>query len=53
MIESYLFAPGSAFNPGEAAVALASVGQGKLGYMGDVNAEVESTTVLLGLCGLL
>ncbi|PVI03262.1 hypothetical protein DM02DRAFT_669918 [Periconia macrospinosa] len=53
VIESHVFPPDSAFTQGEAAVALASVGQGKLGFMGDVNAEAGSTTVLLGLCGFL
>ena len=35
-----------------AAVALARVGEGRLGYIGDVNAEVESGRVLVALCGL-
>ncbi|PLN76366.1 hypothetical protein BDW42DRAFT_22385 [Aspergillus taichungensis] len=35
-----------------AAVALARVGEGRLGYIGDVNAEVDSGRVLVALCGL-
>ncbi|KAJ6508446.1 hypothetical protein C8R45DRAFT_443495 [Mycena sanguinolenta] len=53
VIQSAVFAPDSAFRPGQAAVALASVGEGKLGYLGDVNAEEESTAVILAMCGLL
>lgn len=36
----------------ESPVACASVGQGKLGYLGDVNAERESGDVILAMCGL-
>ncbi|KJZ75101.1 hypothetical protein HIM_05587 [Hirsutella minnesotensis 3608] len=38
---------------GETAVALAKVGEGKLGYVGDVNAEDGSNAVVLAMCGLL
>ncbi|RDA95861.1 hypothetical protein CP533_5160 [Ophiocordyceps camponoti-saundersi (nom. inval.)] len=37
----------------ESAALLASVGRGKLGFLGDVNNEKESETVLLAMCGLL
>ncbi|KXJ85549.1 hypothetical protein Micbo1qcDRAFT_169301 [Microdochium bolleyi] len=37
----------------QAAVALAKVGQGRLGYIGDVNGETDSNQVVLALCGLL
>ncbi|KAF5534996.1 triacylglycerol lipase [Fusarium napiforme] len=37
---------------GESAVALASVGDGKLGYIGDVNAEHGSNDAVLAMCGL-
>ncbi|KAK4186794.1 hypothetical protein QBC35DRAFT_436458 [Podospora australis] len=37
----------------EAAVVFASVGSGKLGYVGDINGEVGSTPVVLAMCGLL
>ncbi|KAJ1324685.1 ribonuclease HI [Microdochium nivale] len=40
-------------DPRQAAVALARVGQGRLGYMGDVNGETHSNQVVLALCGLL
>jgi hypothetical protein len=36
----------------EAAVVLAAVGQGKLGYIGDVNGEEETEDVVLAMCGL-
>lgn len=38
---------------GEAAVAFASVGAGKLGYIGDVNGEEGSDAVVLAMFGLL
>lgn len=57
MNQSFVFAvingPSSGHRPGQAAVALAKVGEGKLGYLGDVNAEDESNTVVLAMCGLL
>ncbi|KAK0741956.1 hypothetical protein B0T21DRAFT_360446 [Apiosordaria backusii] len=37
----------------EAAVALARVGSGRLGYVGDVNGEEKSKAVVLPMCGLL
>ncbi|KAK0746074.1 hypothetical protein B0T18DRAFT_438143 [Schizothecium vesticola] len=37
----------------EAAVAFARVGQGMLGYIGDVNGEEMSTSVVMAMCGLL
>lgn len=37
----------------EAAVVFADVGNGKLGYAGDVNGEESSNTVILAMCGLL
>ncbi|KAI6352124.1 hypothetical protein MCOR25_009540 [Pyricularia grisea] len=39
-------------NHAEAAVAFARVGHGKLGYVGDVNGEDESDTVIMAMCGL-
>ncbi|KAH7121372.1 hypothetical protein EDB81DRAFT_813866 [Dactylonectria macrodidyma] len=38
---------------GEAAVAFAKVGLGRLGYIGDVNGEEGSEKVVLAMCGLL
>lgn len=37
----------------EAAVAWIKVGLGRLGYVGDVNGENESTAVVMAMCGLL
>jgi len=37
---------------GQTPVALAKVGEGKLGYVGDVNKEEGSDTVVLAMCGL-
>ncbi|TLD28528.1 hypothetical protein PspLS_04224 [Pyricularia sp. CBS 133598] len=39
-------------NHREAAVAFTKVGHGKLGYVGDVNGEDESDTVIMAMCGL-
>lgn len=36
----------------QAAVVGAKMGDGFLGYCGDVNGEVESSRVILALCGL-
>ncbi|KAF5716809.1 triacylglycerol lipase [Fusarium globosum] len=38
---------------GESAVAFASVGDGKLGYIGDVNAEHGLNVTVLAMCGIL
>lgn len=38
---------------GESAVAFASVGDGKLGYIGNVNAEHGSNVTVLAMCGIL
>lgn len=43
----------SEHDQGQVAVALARVGQGRLGYVGDVNGEILSNDVVLALCGLL
>ncbi|KAF9425103.1 hypothetical protein BGZ94_007833 [Podila epigama] len=53
VVQSLVFAPTSANKTGETAVAMATVGRGKLGYVGDVNGEVESNAVILAMCGLL
>ncbi|XXG96706.1 hypothetical protein Hte_002996 [Hypoxylon texense] len=50
VVESNVFAPTSANVVGESPVVLARVGDGKLGYIGDVNAEEGSTTVVLAIC---
>lgn len=38
--------------PGETTVAFANVGQGHLGYVGDVNNEKGSDAAILAMCGL-
>ncbi|KAG0343841.1 hypothetical protein BG004_004961 [Podila humilis] len=53
VVESMVFAPTPVNTPGETAVAMAAVGSGKLGYVGDVNAEVGSDAVILAMCGVL
>ncbi|RCI15873.1 hypothetical protein L249_1934 [Ophiocordyceps polyrhachis-furcata BCC 54312] len=53
VVQSAVFPPTDAHRPGETAVALAKVGEGKLGYVGDVNAEAGSNAVVLAMCGLL
>ncbi|KAH0594997.1 hypothetical protein MHUMG1_07295 [Metarhizium humberi] len=52
-VQSRVFPPTSAKVAGETAVALAKVGEGKLGYVGDVNAEDGSNSVVLAMCGLV
>ncbi|KAF9566418.1 hypothetical protein EC968_003762 [Mortierella alpina] len=53
VVQSAVFAPTSAHRTGETAVAMATIGSGKLGYVGDVNAEAGSNAVVLAMCGLL
>ena len=48
-----MFGPTSVHKLDESPVFLAKVGDGKLGYVGDVNAEEESNLVILAMCGLL
>lgn len=50
VVESLVLPPVTV-NPDETAVACARVGRGKLGYMGDVNAEKESDDVILAMIG--
>lgn len=52
-IESHVFRPDNIRNLDEVPVAFGKVGQGNLGYIGDVNNEKESETVVLAMCGLL
>ena len=53
VVESRVFVPASANVAGETPVAIARVEKGRLGYIGDVNAEQGSNAVILVLCGLL
>ncbi|RDW57401.1 hypothetical protein BP5796_12851 [Coleophoma crateriformis] len=43
----------SSDNSSETAAAFTKVGNGKLGYIGDVNGEQSSEVVVLAMCGLL
>ena len=52
-VQSMVFAPDKIENQDQTPVAFASVGEGKFGYVGDVNAEFESDTAVLAMCGLL
>ena len=49
--QSRVFLPAPA-NPNETAVAFAKVGEGRLGYIGDVNNEQGSQAVLLSMLEL-
>ena len=47
------FGPGPIEDKAEAPVVFSKVGEGFLGYTGDVNAEEETTVVVLAMLGLL
>ncbi|KAH7009919.1 triacylglycerol lipase [Ilyonectria destructans] len=51
--ESRVLPQENADTPGKTPVAFARVGVGKLGYVGDVNAEKGSDAAILAMCGLL
>ncbi|KAM0255210.1 hypothetical protein ACHAQJ_005974 [Trichoderma viride] len=51
-IESLVFPADNAHDTGESPVLMASVGEGKLGYIGDVNGEEGSDAVVIAMCGL-
>lgn len=50
--ESAVFPPTRIESMEQTPVAFASVGDGKLGYLGDVNAEAASDKAILAMCGL-
>jgi hypothetical protein len=52
VMESRVFSPTSVHSLNESPAVLAKVGSGKLGYVGDVNAEEESNLVILAMCGI-
>ena len=52
VIESNVFGPRRVRDWTETPAAFTKVGDGKIGYVGDVNNEDETTPVLLGMCGL-
>jgi hypothetical protein len=51
VVESRVFAP-TPVGRGETPIAWIKVGDGYLGYVGDVNAEEESDYVIMAMCGL-
>ncbi|OAQ61318.1 triacylglycerol lipase [Purpureocillium lilacinum] len=53
VVQSSVLPPIDGHVAGETAVAMSKVGKGKLGYVGDVNAEDGSNAVVLAMCGLL
>jgi hypothetical protein len=52
VLESYVLPPEKIEKIDEVAVVWSSLGEGKLGYLGDVNAEKGSTIVILAMCGI-
>lgn len=52
VIESNVFGPRRVTDHTETPAAFAKVGEGKIGYVGDVNNEDETTPMILGMCGL-
>lgn len=52
VIESHVFEQDKIRNLDEVPVVFATVENGKLGYVGDVNGEQESHPVVLAMCGL-
>ena len=52
VIESNVFGPRRVTDQTETPAAFAKVGEGKIGYVGDVNNEDETTPMILGMCGL-
>jgi hypothetical protein len=52
VVQSHVFGPESAHTPDQAPVLFTSVGDGFLGYVGDVNAEEGTTSVILAMCNL-
>lgn len=51
-VQSLVFAPTKVTNLEEAPVVYTKIGSGYLGYVGDVNAEEETTSVVLGMLRL-
>lgn len=51
--QSRVFAPGPVGDRSQTPVAFGPCGLGKVGYVGDVNSEEETTPVVLAMCGLL
>jgi hypothetical protein len=52
VVESNVFGPRRVTDRTETPAAFTKVGEGKVGYVGDVNNEDETTPMILGMCGL-
>lgn len=52
VIESHVFPPDKIRNLDQVPVAFGKIGDGRLGYVGDVNAEEGSHLAVLAMCGL-
>lgn len=52
-VQSTVFPPTNANKAGEMAVAIAKVGSRNVGYIGDMNSEEGSNTVILAISRLL
>ena len=52
VVESRVFSPRSVHGRGQYPILFKGVGEGYLGYMGDVNPEEEDTPVILAMCGI-
>lgn len=50
--QSAVFAPGPVGDRRQTPAALGACGEGRVGYVGDVNAEVETERVVMAMCGL-
>lgn len=52
VVESNVFGPRRVGDRTQTPAAFARVGEGRVGYVGDVNNEEETTPLVLGMCGL-
>lgn len=52
VVESIVFGPRRVSDRTQTPAAFAKVGEGRIGYVGDVNNEDETTPLVLGMCGL-
>lgn len=52
VVESMVFQPRPVNDQTETPAAFTKVGEGKIGYVGDVNNEDGTTPLILGMCGL-
>ena len=52
VVESIVFGPRHVGDRTQTPAAFTKVGEGRIGYVGDVNNEDETTPLVLGMCGL-